>query len=112
MYRVNAQKVKREPYIETGSKKARIKRLIAGEDGARTTSLHEIIVHPGGYTAPHRHRWEHQLYVLAGRGAIRSGGEEEVPLRPGDAILVRGGETHQFVQKGREPLRFLCVTPL
>jgi mannose-6-phosphate isomerase-like protein (cupin superfamily) len=36
----------------------------------------------------------------------------KITLAPGDVVLVGAGEDHRFVQTGKDPLRFLVVTPL
>jgi len=73
--------------------------------------MHEIIIGKGGSTAMHRHDWEHQLFVEGGRGRLEAV-DGKIALAPGDVVLVGAGEDHRFVQTGKEPLRFLVVTPL
>ena len=104
-------KARVERFNEIGAVNTRIRALIGGQDGALTTSLHEIIVGKGGSTAMHRHDWEHQLFVEAGRGRLEAV-EGKIALAVGDVVLVGAGEDHRFVQTGSEPLRFLVVTPL
>lgn len=65
----------------------------------------------GCATAAHTHYWEHQVFVLAGRGAIIAGGKES-PLSEGDVVYVPAGERHQFVNKGRQTFRFLMALPI
>lgn len=111
MYKTKITKVPMEKFHEIGARKTKLRTLIGGEDGALTTALHEIIVEKGGSTAMHKHDWEHQLYVRSGRGFLLAV-DERMALAPGDIVLVGAGEEHQFEQRGKEPLRFLCVTPL
>ena len=111
MYKTKASKAPLEKFNEIGAVKARIRTLVGGEDGALSTSLHEIVIGKGGSTAMHRHDWEHQLVIESGRGRLETV-EEDLTLTPGDVVLVGAGEDHRFVQTGREPLRFLVVTPL
>ena len=111
MYKTKLAKVPIETFHEIGATDTRLRTLIGGQDGALTTSLHEIIIGKGGSTAMHRHEWEHQLLVEQGRGRIEMV-DGKVTLAPGDVVLVGAGEDHAFVQSGKEPLRFLVVTPL
>lgn len=107
--KVNRARVER--FNEIGAVNTKIRTLIGGEDGALTTSMHEIIIGKGGSTSMHRHDWEHQLFVEAGRGRLEAV-DGKIALAPGDVVLVGAGEDHRFVQTGKEPLRFLVVTPL
>lgn len=111
MYKTKRSKVRVERFNEIGAKNTKIRTLIGGEDGALASSLHEIILGPGGSTAMHRHDWEHQLVVETGRGFLEAI-DAKIALAAGDVLLVGAGEDHRFVQKGKEPLRFLVVTPL
>lgn len=111
MHKTKVNKVRVERFNEIGAVNTKIRTLIGGEDGALTTSLHEIIVGKRGSTAMHRHEWEHQLFVEGGRGQLETM-EGKIALAPGDVVLVGAGEDHRFAQTGKEPLRFLVVTPL
>ena len=111
MYKTKIARTRLEKFNEIGAVNTKIRTLIGGEDGALASALHEIILLKGGSTAMHRHDWEHQLVVESGRGVLE-GVEGKITLAPGDAVLVGAGEDHRFVQRGKEPLRFLVVTPL
>lgn len=65
---------------------------------------------PGSGSPHHRHAWEHEVFILDGEGVLRTG-DGEVPLRPGTAVFVPGGELHQFYNNGPDLLRFLCLIP-
>lgn len=85
--------------------------LIGAETGAPRFAMRLFEVAPGGYTPRHAHPWEHEVFVLQGEGEVASP-QARLPLRAGTAALVAPGEEHQFVNRGAEPLRFLCVIPL
>ncbi len=53
--------------------------------------------------------WEHEVYVLSGRGRVE--GESEFEVARGDAVFVAPDELHSFVNAGEEDLRFICVVP-
>src|SRR3989442_5204673 len=89
-------------FLEEGSHNVKMKQLIGHEDGARKTAMHELIISKGGYSAPHRHEWDHQLVVTEGRGVAIIGGKK-IPLRA-RVVLPRGQkEEHQILATGREP---------
>ena len=73
--------------------------------------MHELVFGRGGFSAPHRHKWEHELVVTSGRG-LAIVDKKRIALRPGVVLLVEGNEEHQFRQQGSGPLRFLTVTPV
>jgi quercetin dioxygenase-like cupin family protein len=72
--------------------------------------MREFEVEPGGHTPKHFHNYEHEIYVLDGRGVVVDG-DEERPLNPGDVLLVSPNDVHQFRNTGSETLRFLCLIP-
>lgn len=86
-------------------------RVLMGENvGAPTFTMRHFEIAPGGSTPYHSHPWEHQVYVLAGRGkARRKDGEDEIG--PGSFVYVPPDEEHNFANAGEEPLTFLCVIP-
>ncbi|HWM51674.1 MAG TPA: cupin domain-containing protein [Thermoplasmata archaeon] len=111
MYTTHVRSVAAIRFLEEGSHNVKMKQLIGHEDGARKTAMHELIISKGGYSAPHRHEWDHQLVVTEGRGVALIGGKK-LALRPGVVLLVQSNEEHQFLQRGKAPLKFLTVTPI
>ncbi|OPL09994.1 MAG: hypothetical protein AVO34_04780 [Firmicutes bacterium ML8_F2] len=57
----------------------------------------------------HSHDWEHEVFIVAGKGKCRSE-DGERDLKPGDAVFVAPGEQHHFICGG-EKLDFICVVP-
>jgi quercetin dioxygenase-like cupin family protein len=88
-----------------------MKVLIGDEQGAPNFVMRVFDLEQGGHTAYHTHEWEHEVYVLEGKGAIVQKGTE-FPIQKGTFALIKPDEEHQFVNKGGEPLRFICVVPL
>lgn len=109
MHKVNMSTVEDAPVTEEGSKGARIKWLINEKDGAPNFLMRHFTVEPDGFTPFHSHDWEHEVYILEGKGRVRYEDREE-EIRPGDAILIPAGKRHQF-RAGSEPLKFLCLVP-
>ena len=70
-----------------------------------------VLVPPGGSTLELAHETVGEAYyVLAGSGTltVKSPASETAPVRTGDAIPIRIGESSQFTNTGSEPLE-LCV---
>ena len=70
-----------------------------------------VVGRPVTPTPFHDHWWEHEVYILAGEGVVRSV-DGDIPLKPEDAILVPGGEQHCFVNTGTSSLKFICCIPV
>lgn len=87
--------------------------MVGRADGAPHFALRQFAVEPGGHTPRHRHDYEHEVYVVGGRGTVLLGGREN-PIRGGDVIYVPANEEHQFrsLQDQAGPLRFLCIVPI
>lgn len=84
--------------------------LIGDKDNAPTFAMREFEVAPGGHTPRHFHDYEHEVYVLAGKGTIVDG-DRELSLAAGDVVFVAPNDVHQFRNTGSEPMRFLCLIP-
>ena len=81
-------------------------------DGAPNFSLRVFTLEPGGHTPYHNHPWEHENYVLSGRGVIRTEEGSERPVKAGDFLLILPGEQHQFRNTSEsEKLQFICLVP-
>ena len=93
-----------------GAQGARIRMLVTQDDGACNFCMRHFEIAPGGYTPHHEHEWEHEVFILAGEGEVVSG-ETPHPFQPGDAIMMPGGEEHQFRNTGSVPVRLLCLIP-
>ena len=102
--------VKEEEIKVKGVKGITKQRLIAPPDGAPTFTMRKFTVQPGGYTFHHTHEFEHEIYVLTGKGIAKSDAGE-VKFEKDDVILVEPGEIHQFVNNSEEKLAFLCIIP-
>jgi quercetin dioxygenase-like cupin family protein len=88
-----------------------MKVLMGHEDGAPNFVMRVFDIQPGGHTAYHTHAWEHEVYVLAGKGMVRQG-EKEHALEKGSFVLVPPEEEHNFANTGADVFRFICVVPI
>ena len=104
------QHVPQSNVIMEGAAGCRVRWLIGESDKAPNFAMREFEVAPGGHTPKHFHDYEHEVYVLAGRGTIIDG-DHERPLNTGDVVFVAPNDVHQFRNTGSEPMRFLCLIP-
>ena len=83
---------------------------VSGEIGSRVTfRIAEIpSPQPGAKRGPHvHHGFEECIYVLSGQGmTVAESGE--IPIAPGDIVLIPAGEKHMTRNTGSEPLVLLC----
>ena len=69
-------------------------------------SLAEAVVPVGQPTERHYHKLSEEFYfILEGQGTMEIDGEQ-LPVGPGDAILIPAGTWHQIT--AAQTLRFLC----
>jgi len=107
----HAEAVEPQAVTSDGADGVTIRWLIDETDpGAVRFVMRQFEVVPGGHTPRHSHAWEHEVYVLSGRGTVVTG-EDERPIRAGDVVLVPPEDEHQFLNTGTAPLRFLCLIP-
>jgi quercetin dioxygenase-like cupin family protein len=85
--------------------------LVSEVDETPNFALRLYEIEPGAVTATRTHYWEHQVFVLSGKGAA-IGEHGELPLSEGDVIYVPPAARHQFVNRGSRLLRFLMVLPI
>ncbi len=93
-----------------GTKDARMRMLISDTDGADNFAMRMFTGASGGHTPFHFHNYEHEIFVLEGQGVLK-GEDKEHPFIAGDVIFVSPNEKHQFVNAGKEELKFLCLIP-
>ena len=67
---------------------------------------------PGAKRGPHLHDgFEEVIFVLSGSGTMHAE-SGEIPIRPGDLVLVTAGEKHMTQNTGDVPLVLLCFFPV
>ncbi len=105
----NYRQVRPEPALEAPG--VTVRWVISGKDGAPNFAMRVFEVEPGAASPFHTHPWEHEVYILDGKGYVR-GKDDKMPFSEGDVVFVAPNEKHQFVNDGDSVLRFICVIPL
>ena len=85
--------------------------VITADDGAPHFSMRVFEVEPGSSTPSHSHPWEHEVFILSGRGVV-AGEQGAIPIGRESVVFIASGEHHCFVNTSNEPLRFVCVIPI
>lgn len=84
--------------------------LIGPDQGASNFVMRLFVLKEGGHSPSHSHPWEHEVFVLTGKGRVKSQGDE-IPVEKGDFVYVPPMEKHQFLNTGSTPFEFLCIVP-
>ncbi len=85
--------------------------VITAEDGAPNFFMRVFEVQPGSSTPSHSHPWEHEVFILTGKGVV-VGSQGAIPVAKEGVVFVAPDEPHCFVNTGNnEPFRFICVIP-
>jgi quercetin dioxygenase-like cupin family protein len=105
-----AEAVEAQPVEMEGARGVTMRMLIGPEQEAPNFHMRLFTVEPEGHTPQHAHPWEHEVYVLAGEGAVRTS-DGDLPVKAGDCVYVSPGEDHSFANAGLTPLQFLCMVP-
>jgi len=106
----HVESIAQKPVDMEGATGCKVRALLGESDGTPTFAMRQFEVAPGGHTPRHHHPYEHEVYVLEGKGTV-SEGDIEHPLGPGDVVLVSPDDVHQFRNTGDSPLKFLCLIP-
>ncbi|UCB52490.1 MAG: cupin domain-containing protein [Candidatus Zixiibacteriota bacterium] len=106
----NFRAVEAREVDEPGAKGVKVRWLISEKDGAPNFAMRLFEMEPGGHTPYHKHEWEHEVFVLKGKGDLVTEGNIS-PLNEGDALLVPADENHQFKNTSEEAFIFLCMIP-
>ena len=81
------------------------------KDGAPTYALRVIEVAAGGHTPDHTHPFEHENFIVEGKGRVQIDGKW-FEVGPGDVVFVPAGSQHTYVNAGDKSFKFLCGIPV
>ena len=102
--------VEKEEVNMEGAKNISVRRLIREDSDAPNFYMRFFEIEPGGYSPFHSHPFEHEVYVVEGKGQINTE-DKPITLEKGSFALVVPGEKHQFVNRGHSSFKFLCMIP-
>ena len=83
---------------------------VGADDGAPRFAMRVFEVEPGSSTPFHIHWWEHEVFVLAGEGVVKSQAGE-TRIGQGTVVYVAPEEEHHFEANLGKPAAFLCLIP-
>ncbi len=81
------------------------------QDGAPIYALRVIEVAPSGHTPDHTHAFEHENFVIEGKGRVQIDGEWH-DVGVGDVVFVPPHTQHTYENAGDTPFKFLCGIPV
>ena len=105
----NYRNVEPEPEMH-GARGVSVRWLITKKMGAPNFAMRLFEIDEDGSSPNHKHPWEHEVFILDGEGEVISP-EGKHEIKSGDAILISSNESHQIINTGDKPLRFLCIIP-
>jgi quercetin dioxygenase-like cupin family protein len=88
---------------------ARIRWLITHKDGAPTFSMRYITIAKDKETPAHTHEYEHEIFVIKGKGEITLG-DEKKQLSEGKFIFIPGNIFHKI--HANDDMVVICVVPI
>ncbi|MDP4160318.1 MAG: cupin domain-containing protein [Bacillota bacterium] len=84
--------------------------LISPQEGWEGYVMRVFDLDTDGYTPKHSHPWPHINYILKGKGTLHLDGIDH-EIEAGSYAYVPGNKIHQFLNRGTEPLSFICIVP-
>jgi quercetin dioxygenase-like cupin family protein len=84
--------------------------LASKTEGAPNFAMRRFTMDPGGKIGLHDHPWEHEIYILKGKG-VAFNDREKVEIKAGDVLYIPGDEPHGYNNTGDEELMFICMVP-
>jgi quercetin dioxygenase-like cupin family protein len=108
--RKNVKEADVTPVELIGKAKSTIQWAITEEDGAPNFEMRYISLSPDSTTPFHAHPWEHEVYIVKGKGALKTEKGSQ-SIEKDDFVFVPLDEKHQFINTSEEDLDFICVVP-
>jgi quercetin dioxygenase-like cupin family protein len=103
--------VAQEDVSMEGARNVAVQWLIDEKADAKNFAMRRFAIKKDGHTPLHSHDWEHEIYVLSGKGIVRVGNEIFV-LEKDMVVYVPPNVVHQFRNDGDVDFFFLCMIPL
>ncbi len=112
IYAKNSNLIQFENVTMDGAKDTEFKVVVGKEQGATNFIMRIFKIQPGGHSPLHSHEWEHENYILKGKGEIRNSKGESISIKEGDVAFIPPFEEHQYYNSGNEVLEFICLIPV
>jgi quercetin dioxygenase-like cupin family protein len=106
----HVDEVEKEEVDMDGVEGTYIQWIYSKKEGTPDFSMRRFTIKPKGKIPLHDHPWEHEIYILEGSGKIFTE-DEEVDVKPGNALYVPVNEPHGYENDGDYDLVFLCLIP-
>lgn len=84
--------------------------LIDERAGASNFFMRLFEILPGFKTKEDSHPYEHEIFILEGKGSVKLGKRSENIMK-GDALYIPQEEVHSIKNLGKNMLKFLCIVP-
>jgi quercetin dioxygenase-like cupin family protein len=110
MYSKNIIDIESNEVDMEGAKNSYIQWLITKKDGANNFALRRFVLKKGGYIPPHQHPWEHEIYILKGKGTVAAGNVQK-DLKEGDFAYIEPDVVHWYKNNDDTEWIFLCAIP-
>ena len=105
---IKTESVPVEDFVRPGAAGVKLQNLIGERQGSERVAMRLYTVQKGGHTNIDQHEYEHQMYVLKGHGILKCK-NKDLPLSPGDAVLVPANIQHQFINQDEAPFIYLLI---
>ena len=89
----------------------KIQWLIDESAGAKNFAMRRFVLAQDGIINLHTHDWEHEVFVLEGKGELLSE-DGNKPVGPGSVAFVEPGIPHGFKNTGDTEFVFICLIPI
>jgi quercetin dioxygenase-like cupin family protein len=84
--------------------------LIDERVGAKNFFMRMFEIMPGKSTKPDRHPYEHEIFILRGKGTVEID-NNKIKVGKWDAVYIAPNQLHSIQNVGKVPLQFLCMVP-
>ena len=110
MRKINQKSVKKKPLNIEGVTGTTLQWLYSKFDDAPMFSMRRFTIEPNGFVPLHKHPWEHEIYIISGKGVLFSD-REMLSAEPDDAFYILQDELHGYGNPHEEDFIFLCIIP-
>ncbi|AFZ70479.1 hypothetical protein Calag_0735 [Caldisphaera lagunensis DSM 15908] len=100
--------IEEEKLPEDQAQKSYIRWLLTDDDGANNFFMRLFRMEPGGHINSHFHPWEHEIFIVEGKGRVRIG-SKIYNVEEGNFLFIPPNAEHEYWADSE--LRFICIIP-